>query len=484
MSNPLSGIEPAELWKWFYEITRIPRESKNEAGIRKYLADWAGKHGCQHVIDEAGNIIIKAPATPGHEKAAPVVLQGHMDMVCEKNSDVTFDFAKQPIDAHVEGDFVKARGTTLGADNGIGIAAGQAAVTDPNMVHGPLELLFTVDEETGLTGATNLGDGLLQGRRLLNVDSEEEGVLTIGCAGGADSHVYLPLARQAPPAGSEALAIRLFGLKGGHSGIDAHLQRGNAGRLLSRALYAVLPKQLFRVADLQGGNAHNAIPREATATIVAAKGIDRLQDLLAAQLEMIRDEFRPAEPDMQFSIDAAEAPSQVWTAETTAHGLQLIVALPHGVEGMSYTIKGLVETSANEAVIKEDDGRLSILMSSRSSEASALQALRQRIRAIGSLAGADVVEDEGYPGWKPDVNSHLLGVLKEVHEQVTGKEAEVGAVHAGLECGIIGEKYPGMDMISLGPQIEFPHSPDERVKVDTVGTFYDLLTRTLERLTR
>jgi dipeptidase D len=480
----VAELEPTALWTHFDEILKIPRGSGQEERIREYVISVAQKNGLEHKLDAAGNVVVYKPGTAGHEKAPATVMQAHLDMVQQKNSDVEFDFENDPIVPRRDGDYIKATGTTLGSDNGIGVASMMAVMEAKDVVHGPMEFLFTVDEETGLTGATDLGDDLLQGRRLLNVDSEEEGVLTIGCAGGADSHVYLPLDKQAAPDGSEALAIRLFGLKGGHSGIDIHLQRGNAGRLLSRVLYAVLPKQLFWVADLQGGNAHNAIPREATATIVAARGIDRLRDLLAAELEVLRNEFRPVEPDMQFSIEVTEAKGKVWTAKATAHALQLIVGLPHGVEGMSYDIKGLVETSTNEAVIKEDDGRLNILMSSRSSEASALEALRQRIRAIGSLAGADVVEDDGYPGWKPDVGSHLLEVLKEVHEQVTGDAPEIGAVHAGLECGIIGEKYPGMDMISFGPQIEFPHSPDERVKVDSVGTFYELLTRTLERLTR
>ena len=480
----VAELEPNSLWSHFDEILKIPRGSGKEERIREHVVSVADKYSLDSKVDAAGNVVVYKPGTAGHEKAPATVIQAHLDMVHQKNSDVTFDFDNDAIVPRRDGEYIKATGTTLGADNGIGVASMMAVMEATDLVHGPLEFVFTIDEETGLTGASNLGDGLLQGRRLLNVDSEEEGVLTIGCAGGADSLVYLPLVKQAAPAGSKAVSIRLFGLKGGHSGIDIHLQRGNAGRLLSRALYAVLPKQLFRVAALQGGNAHNAIPREATATIVAAKGVGRLQDLLAAELGAIRHEYLPADPDMQFSIEVGEVQGQVWTAESTAHGLQLIVALPHGVEGMSYDIKGLVETSTNEAVIKEDDGRLSILMSSRSSEASALAALRQRIRAIGSLAGADVAEDEGYPGWKPDVSSTLLEILKEVHEQVTGEAPEIGAVHAGLECGIIGEKYPGMDMISFGPQIEFPHSPDECVKVDTVGTFYDLLTGTLERLTR
>jgi dipeptidase D len=480
----VAELEPNSLWSHFDAILKIPRASGKEERIRDHVVSVAGKNGLECKVDTAGNVVVYKPGTAGHENAPTTVIQAHLDMVQQKNSDVSFDFDNDAIEPQRDGEYVKATGTTLGSDNGIGVASMMAVMEAKDVRHGPLELLFTVDEETGLTGASNLGDGLLQGRLLLNVDSEEEGVLTIGCAGGADSHVYLPLSKEAAPAVSKALAIRLFGLKGGHSGIDIHLQRGNAGRLLARALYAVSLKHAIRVADLQGGNAHNAIPREATAAIVVAEGADRIQDLLHDELESIRNEFRPAEPDMQFSVDVADAVGQVWTAESTTKGLQLIVGLPHGVEGMSYDIKGLVETSTNEAVIKEDDDRLSILMSSRSSEASALAALRQRIRAIAALSGANVEEDDGYPGWKPDVSSHLLDVLKEVHEQVTGNAPEVGAVHAGLECGIIGEKYPGMDMISFGPQIEFPHSPDERVKVDSVGVFYQLLTRTLERLTR
>ena len=480
----VADLEPKSLWSHFDEILKIPRASGKEERIREHVISVATKSGLEYKVDEAGNVVVYKPGTAGHENAPATVIQAHLDMVHQKNSDVSFDFDNDPIEPQRDGDYIKATGTTLGSDNGIGVASMMAVMEATDVVHGPLELLFTVDEETGLTGASGLGDGLLQGRQLLNVDSEEEGVLTIGCAGGADSHIYLALAKESAPAGSKALAIRLFGLKGGHSGIDIHLQRGNAGRLLATALYALSLKQAFQVADLEGGNAHNAIPREATATIVVADGIDRVQELLAGELESIRNEFRPAEPDMQFSIDATDAGGQVWTSESTANGLELIVGLPHGVEGMSYEIKGLVETSTNEAVIKQEDGRLTILMSSRSSEASALAALRQRIRAIAGQAGAAVEEDGGYPGWKPDVNSRLLEVLKKVHEQVTGNAPEIGAVHAGLECGIISEKYPGMDMISFGPQIEFPHSPDERVKVDTVGTFYDLLKGTLEVLTR
>ena len=478
----LAELEPKSLWSHFDDILEIPRASKKEEKIRDHIVAVAERNGLEYKIDAAGNLVVRKPGFPGHEKASTTIIQAHLDMVQEKNSDAAFDFDKDAIQPQRDGDYVKATGTTLGSDNGIGVASMLALMDAADIVSGPLELLFTVDEETGLTGASNLAEDMLEGRQLINVDSEEEGVLTIGCAGGADSHLSLSIDKEAAPGGSRSIAVRVFGLKGGHSGIDIHLQRGNATRLLARALYAVSLDHPFRIAAIRGGNAHNAIPREATATIVAKESLDEIRSRLQAELETIRSEFRPAEPGMDFSIADDDASGEVWSAESTAKALQLCVGLPHGAMAMSYEIPGLVETSTNEAVIKESDGRLAILMSSRSSEASALKALRQRIRAIATLVGAEVDEDEGYPGWKPDVKSGMLEIVKVVHKQVTGKAPEVGAVHAGLECGIIGKKYPGMDMISFGPQIEFPHSPDERVKVDTVATFYHLLLKTLERL--
>ena len=477
----VSELEPRSLWSHFDRILEIPRASKDEARIRDYVTGVAERNGLECKVDDTGNVVVRKPGTPGHEKAPGIVLQAHLDMVQQKNSDVQFDFDNDAIQPQRDGDYIKATGTTLGSDNGIGVASMLAVMEAKDLVHGPLEFLFTVDEETGLTGAGGLADGLLEGRRLINVDSEEEGVLTIGCAGGADSHLYLALEKAAVPSGAKALVVRISGLKGGHSGIDIQLQRGNATRMLNRALYAASLEGGFRVVSLEGGNAHNAIPREASATLVSADA-DGLRERLTRELEAMREEFRPAEPGMEFSIEAAAAPGEAWDEPTTGRVLALVNSLPHGVETMSYEIEGLVETSTNLAVVEESDGRLAIWMSTRSSVASALEALRQRIRAMATLAGAEVVEDGGYPGWKPDVDSKILDVVKGIHEGVVGMAPEVGAVHAGLECGIIGEKYPGMDMISIGPQIEFPHSPDERVKVDTVGRFYALMTTTLEKL--
>jgi dipeptidase D len=478
----VSELEPTPLWRHFDEILTIPRASKNEGKIRDYVIGVAERAGLEHKTDEAGNVVVRKPASQGKNGTPTVVVQAHLDMVEEKNSDVDHDFSRDPIRPQRDGDYVKASGTTLGSDCGIGIASMLALMESKDLAHGPLELLFTIDEETGLTGASSLAADMLTGRILLNVDSEEEGVLTIGCAGGCDTHLHLPVTRFAVPGDSKPLSVRVSGLKGGHSGVDIHRQRGNAIKLLARALYAASLEHAFRLAALTGGSAHNAIPREASATLVLGTAEpDAVRTKLLRELDAIRGEFRPAEPDMEFGLEETAPPADAWDDGMTSKTLRLLHGLPHGVLSMSYDMPGLVETSSNLAVVNESDGRLTVLTSNRSSVASALSALLQRIRAIGALAGAEVEEHDGYPGWKPDVNSPLLKTVKRVHEDVAGT-AVIGAIHAGLECGIIGEKYPGMDMISFGPQIEFPHSPDERVKVPTVAIFYRILTTTLERL--
>jgi dipeptidase D len=479
----VSDLEPHALWRHFDAILTIPRGSKKEEKMRAYVTSVAQRAGLPFEVDATGNVVVRKPATPGREGAPATILQSHLDMVEEKNSDVDHDFTKDPIQPRREGEFLKATGTTLGSDNGIGVASMLALMESTDVAHGPLEFLFTVDEETGLTGASGLDASILAGDRLLNLDSEEEGVLTVGCAGGADSHLRLPVGREDVAAGSAAVEVKLAGLKGGHSGVDIHLQRGNAVKLLARALYAASLDVPCRIASFRGGDKHNAIPREAFAVAVVAA--DRAKDLatrLEQELAAAREEFRPAEPGMTWQIGTAATPARAWDGATTARVLELLNALPHGVMSMSYDIPELVETSTNLAAVVEGDGELSILMSSRSSVASALRALRRRIRATAGLAGAGVEEGDGYPGWKPNLESRLLQVVKETHERVLGSTPEVGAIHAGLECGIIGEKKPGMDMISFGPTIQFPHSPDERVRIPSVEDFYRLLTATLEEL--
>ncbi len=480
----VADLEPKPVWAYFDQILTIPRGSKKEDQIRAYVISVAEKLGLEYEVDETGNVVVRKEATAGASSGGPTILQSHLDMVQEKNSDVEFDFDGDAIRPVIDGEYLTADGTTLGSDNGIGVATMLAIMEADDLAHGPLEFLFTIDEETGLTGAGGLADGLLKGRRLINLDSEEERVLTIGCAGGADSHLHLAVERAGVPDGSAAVSIRLSGLKGGHSGVDIHLQRGNAVKILARALYAAALAEPLRLAIFAGGNAHNAIPREAEAMVVvpAGNGIaERVRDIIDSELSDAASELRTADPGMAFQVAAESAPDEALSERDSRRLLALVTALPHGVMAMSNDIEGLVETSTNCAVVREEEGQGFVLMSSRSSVMSALSALRQRISAIAYLAGADLHEKDGYPAWQPDVDSALLQVVKEVHERIAG-EAEIGAVHAGLECGIVGEKYPGMDMISFGPQIDFPHSPDERVKVASVAEFYDVLKAVLAEL--
>ena len=481
----VSDLEPRPLWRHFDHILTVPRPSKGEEAMRRYVTAVAERHGLPTRVDPAGNVVVSKPASPGHEDAAVTILQSHLDMVQEKNSDVAHDWAKDPIQPRRKDDYLYATGTTLGSDNGIGVAAMLAVAEADDLTHGPLELLFTIDEETGLTGAGNLATDLLAGRQLLNLDTEEEGALYVGCAGGLNSRLRLPLRKTATADKTAVLAFKLAGFKGGHSGVDIHLQRGNAIQLLARALYAasLAVDGDLALVSFTGGSAHNAIPREAFATaVVDGRHRDAFVSAVESEVRALRAEVHAADPDVRLEVAPRAVPVEAWDAATSATVLRLLTALPHGVMTMSYDIPDLVETSTNLATVGEAGGELEILMSSRSSVDTAIHALARRIRAIAGLAGATCVDEGGYPGWKPDLESRLLGVLKEVHERELGSEPAIKAIHAGLETGIIGEKYPGMDMISFGPQIEFPHSPDERVQIPSVERFWRLLAATLEEL--
>lgn len=481
----VSELEPTSLWNRFDEILAIPRPSKKEEGMRRYVLDLAARKGLRHREDATGNLVVEKPASPGHEGAPIVVLQGHLDMVTEKNAGVTHDFERDPIVPRREDGWVKATGTTLGADNGIGVAAILGVMMADDLVHGPLELLFTVDEETGLTGVVALDPEAiaLRGKLLLNLDSEEEGAVTIGCAGGAVSKLLLPRDTGSVPEGSAVLELKLSGLKGGHSGLDIGQQRGNAVQLLARALHAAGPG--FRLASFQGGNKHNALAREAVARVIVPAGQQgAFVEAVEREIAGIRDEYRVMEPDLRFEASEGGDSGSVWSGELGRKVLLLLNALPHGVLAMSHDIAGLVESSVNLAAVSEEGGDVVVLLSVRSSVGSALEAHRRRLRAFADLVGARVEENAGYPAWKPNVESPLLKRFQEVHKRVQGTEPELRAVHAGLECGVIGEKFPGMDMISFGPVIEGAHSPDERVKIDSVARFYPLLTETLAALAR
>ncbi|HDL19119.1 MAG TPA: aminoacyl-histidine dipeptidase [Bacteroidetes bacterium] len=483
MSVNLLDFKPQVVWKHFDAIRQIPRESKHEKAAGDYVVSYAKEHNFGYERDEVGNVVVRVPATPGHESAATVILQGHLDMVCEKNSNVNFDFAKDAIRVRQEGDWLYAQGTTLGADNGIGVAAALALGEDPSVVHGPLELLFTIDEETGLTGAARLKPDFLKGEVFLNLDSEEEGIFTIGCAGGADTQFLLDLKNDTSFTG-KYVKIAVSGLKGGHSGIDIDKNRGNALKFMVRLLWPAMEKYSFRLADIQGGSKRNAIPREIFAElIVAGDDFAAMKKDLGTSFADLRFEYKSVEKNAKLTIEELNGSPKKMMDETTQKNLlNFLFALPHGVLNMSADIPDLVETSANLATIKTGDDKIEIGVSTRSSVNSALEATRQMLCALADLAQAQVDQPEGYPGWTPNLDSKILTIVKKTYETVAGKKPEVQAIHAGLECGIIGENYPGMDMISLGPQIESPHSPDERVHIPSVENFWHFLKETLKEL--
>jgi dipeptidase D len=480
---PITDFEPKVLWTLFNDLRQIPRCSGHEEKAGNWVLDWAKERGFEANRDDAGNVVVKVPATSGHEKAPVVAIQGHLDMVCEKNSDVDHDFSKDPIELVIDGEWLRANGTTLGSDNGVGLVAGMAVVDDPDVVHGPLELICTVDEERGLVGAGKLEPGSVSAKILLNLDSEELGSVFIGCAGGGDTRVTLPVPRTKPK-GGQAARVTVSGLRGGHSGLDIIEQRGNAIRILARVLSEADAAAPLGVASFEGGNAHNAIPREAHATVVGnAAAIDAL-GTKAAELEpIVFGELGGKEEGLKIAVAPEnDVPSGVFDRDAQGRLLQLLAVLPHGVEAMSYDIPDLVETSNNLATVRTGDKDVAIQLQARSSINSALADFRARIRAAGELAGASVDEDTPYPGWKPNLESKLLQVVKAEHKKLFGKEPEALAIHAGLECGIIGEKFPGMDMISFGPEIRHPHSPDEQINIPSVEKFWKLLAAVVRAL--
>jgi len=481
MDPLLSKFEPKLLWKHFDEIRKIPRESKNEVAVAQYVISIAQKNNCEYNQDGVGNLVVRKSATPGHEKAPILILQSHLDMVCEKNSDVDFDFTKDAIQLKIDGEWLTAQGTTLGADNGIGVAAMLAVLEDDTLTHGPLELLFTVDEETGLTGAFSIRPDFLQGRKYLNLDSEEEGVFTIGCSGGADTEFALPISRE-PVNSGQRLRVRISGLKGGHSGIDINTGRGNAIKILNRILWEAEREIGLALINFNGGNKRNAIPREASAEIIVpANSVDRVKTQMQKSLNEIKFELKAIEKDLTLTIEAqnGELPS-ILTGTSQKNILNLLFGLPHGVLRMSLDIEGLVETSTNLAIVTTKDSEITIGQSSRSSIGSALTATRNKLKALAELASATVVQPDGYPGWTPNLDSEILKIAKAAYQECFNKEPEVAAIHAGLECGLIGEKFPGMDMVSFGPDLRNPHSPDEKVHIGSVGKFWKHLLKIME----
>jgi len=483
MASPLEGLNPPSVWKHFGNILTIPHCSGSERALGDYVLSTAKGLKLRAVRDKAGNVLVVKPATAGRNSSGGVILQGHLDMVCEKNSDIVHDFAKDPIEAEVQGEWVRAKGTTLGADNGIGVASCLAVMEDASLAHGPLEFLFTVDEETGLTGANKIQKGLLKGKNLINLDSEDEGTFTIGCAGGADSVVTLPVARR-KSASPNLHRLKVTGFRGGHSGLDINQGRGNAIKLLARMLREAGGSARFEIVSIEGGNKRNAIPREAWAVVACAPAALRpLKAALKKSFDGIRVEYKAVESQARHVFERVEGKAEfALTAESQGKLLDLLLALPHGVVAMHPEIKELVETSTNLAIVRTARARVEVVCSTRSSVASALAAERLVLAAVSELAKARIDLQNGYPGWMPDLESPLLKTLRELYHRTFGKKAAVVAVHAGLECGIIGEKFPGMKMISFGPTIRHPHSPEEGVHVGSVEKFWKFLTAVLAEL--
>ncbi len=481
MDKNLTALKPALVWKHFAEICNIPHPSHSEDKIRQYLVDFAVAHGIEHSVDEAGNVYMSKPATPGMEGRKGIVLQAHMDMVPQKNNDKEFDFINDPIEAYIDGEWVTANGTTLGADNGIGVAAILAVLEDDTIEHGPIEGLITATEETGMDGAFGLKGGLLKGEILLNLDSETEGELYVGCAGGTDVNASLAYTAEAAPAeGYKAVEIAVKGCKGGHSGIQIVCQRANANKLLFRLLRKLAAQMELKIASVDGGGLRNAIPRESVAVVmVKASDVEALNAEVAAFEQVAIAEYAAVEDAISIKAAEVAAPASVMPCAVAKSLMAAMVACPDGVDKMSLAMEGLVQTSNNMARVVSDGETIKVQTLVRSSVRSEKEALADAIKAVLEMAGFEVKLSGSYDGWNPNMQSPILNAMLESYEALYGKRPAVTAIHAGLECGIIGSNYPGLDMISFGPTICYPHSPDEKVEIASVEKFFDFLLHTL-----
>jgi dipeptidase D len=488
----MKNLEPRAVWELFHEITRVPRPSKKEEKIVAWLVEFAEKHELQYRKDAIGNVVILKPASPEMEGRPTVVLQNHVDMVCEKNSDALnadgkeFDFDRDPIETYITPDgWVRARGTTLGADNGLGMALALALLVDPKAVHPTLEALFTVDEETGLTGAFNLGADMITGKYLVNLDSEDEGEVFIGCAGGVDTLAYFDYTTEPAPAGHKFFEITVSGLKGGHSGDDIEKGHGNSNKILARTLSKGFADFGLRLATIDGGNLRNAIPREARAVVaVSDNKAEQFVGWLGSFAADIRAELEHSDAGVQVALTPATtaAATKIIDRDTTRRLIYAIIGAPNGVQAMSFAMPGLVETSTNLASVKMTGDQIVVTTSQRSSVESAKQATAAAVEAVFMLADARVEHSEGYPGWAPNPNSHLLDVTKKAYEKLFDEPIKVRAIHAGLECGLFLEKFPHLEMVSTGPTILGAHSPDERLEIATVDKSWKLLLEILRTL--
>lgn len=479
----LSQLSPQAVWSYFEEICKIPRPSKKEEKIRAFLLDFARNHNLDAKHDTIGNVLISIPATKGMEDRATIILQSHMDMVCEKDGDLEFDFNTDPIRPQIDGEWVKATGTTLGADDGIGIAAQMAVLTDSTLAHGPIECLFTVDEETGLSGADALQPGFLKGNILLNLDSEDEGELFIGCAGGIDTIATMQYKRKSVPARAHAYKITVRGLKGGHSGDDINKGLGNSNKILTRLLLQATHIGDIRLAHFDGGNLRNAIPREASALITVPYEVEEaFLQLFEEYSKDVKDELFITEPGLTLIAEKSALPEFVINRSAQRRLLNTLMACPHGVLAMSYRMPGMVETSTNLASVKFiDDDTIMVTTSQRSDLNSAKFMAAMMVESVFTLSEFEVTHSDGYPGWAPNPNSQIMKLTAKVYKELFGNEPIVRSIHAGLECGLFLEKYPEMDMVSFGPTLRGVHSPDEKINIATVDKFWKLLVEVLRQ---
>lgn len=486
-SNPLEDRAPEAVWRYFHAISSIPRCSCSEAAVRDYVRVFAEEHSLAWKQDAAGNIIVRKPASTGREKRPGVVLQGHLDMVCEKNRGTEHDFAVDPIRLVAEGDWLRADGTTLGADNGIAVAMALAVLESDSIEHGPLEALFTVDEESGLTGAMGLDPSIVEGRLLLNLDTEELGAFYIGCAGGVNTEGFVPVTTEAPGDNETALVFSLGGFRGGHSGADIHLGFGNALVTCGRLLWSLSRAMELRLVSVDGGGKHNAIPRECVAVVTVPAGKEQEARALAERTAAeVRAEIGDIEAGFTLSAEAATLPGERLDGPSSERVIHLMRIMPHGVISMSRAIEGLVETSTNFAAVETQKGCCStvirLLSSQRSSVMSALDDAAARVSAVIGAAGGQCRHFARYPAWTPDPKSALLALCKQVYRETTGEEATEAAIHAGLECGVIGDKIEGMEMISFGPELLGVHTPEERLNIPSVEKSWNFLLELLKTL--
>jgi aminoacyl-histidine dipeptidase len=477
-------LKPALIWGYFDDITQIPHPSKKEEKIVQFLLDFAKEHGLEVQKDKALNVVISKPATPGMENLKSVILQSHVDMVCEKNSDTVFNFDTDPIKTLVDGDWVKAEGTTLGADDGIGVAASLALLASKDLVHGPIKALFTIDEETGLTGANALDPALLDADILLNLDSEEWGEFCIGCAGGKNTQGIFTYQLHDAPKDYFWFQVEVSGLNGGHSGSDIHVGLGNANKIIDRYLYTLMQEAPLRLAMIDGGNLHNAIAREAKALAgipIASK--ERAAILVNTLQGELSAELAHTDKNVKIQIHSADAPAQCIDERTSTNLINALYAVPHGVMGWSHEMENTVETSTNLASVKMKEGNKIVIVTSQRSSTNSLKVdVANMVASVFTLAGADVIASDGYPGWKPNADSPILKVSEKVYEDMFGAKPHVYSIHAGLECGLFSEKNPKLDMISCGPTVLGAHSPEERVEIPTVQKWWDFLVELLKNI--